>query len=58
MGKAVITLDEFQKKWGTHGWQLPIEEFIRRAPEFKGDLELAKVIGEIFADLESVLLKK
>lgn len=52
---GAMTKAEFLKKWGTHGWTLVIEEFIQRAPSFHGDLELAKTIGEIVADLQSVL---
>src|SRR5262245_50885751 len=50
-----MDIKEFKRKYGTTGWQLPIEEFIRRAPEFKGDEELARLIGGIAADLKSVL---
>ncbi len=53
-----MTRGEFLEKYGTHGWRLVIEQFIERAPEFKGDKEIAKIIGEIVADLESVLLGK
>lgn len=50
-----MTKDEFLKQYGTHGWSLCIKEFIRRAPEFSGDKDLAKIIGEVVAALESML---
>lgn len=50
-----MSLQEFAVKYGIEGWSLPMEEFIRRAPEFQGDKEIAKIIGEINADLQSVI---
>lgn len=50
-----MTREEFLAKYGTHGWQLLIGEFIRRAPEFPGDLQLADEIGKMVTDLSSVL---
>lgn len=52
-----MRVSEFKAKYGEHGagLRLVIEEFIKRAPEFKGDSELAKMIGEGMADLEAVL---
>lgn len=51
-----MTFDEFVIKYGTHDFSLPIKEFIRRAPEFPADKELAKIIGELMGDLESAAL--
>ena len=50
-----MTPKEFLAKYGTRGWQLVVEEFIRRAPSFPGDIKLATEIGRTFGDLESVL---
>ena len=52
---AVASIHEFRKKYGTQGFQLMVEEFIRRAPEFKGDGDLAKMIGVAAADLQFAL---
>lgn len=53
--QTVISIHEFKKKWGTETWRLLIETFIKRAPSFPGDLELARAIGEMVADLGSAL---
>lgn len=50
-----MTIKEFIAKYGTEGWRLPIEEFIRRAPFFKTDAELAGAIGEFSTDLQRAL---
>ena len=50
-----MTAKDFIKKWGVEGWMLLIEDFIRRAPDFPGDCEAAKKIGEVVADLSDVL---
>lgn len=47
--------EKFLKKWGTDGWRLLIAEFMQRAPEFPGDGDLANKLGEMVADLDSVL---
>lgn len=52
---AVTSIQEFKTKYGTKGWRLLVEEFINRAPTFRGDTVLAKGIGEMMADLESAL---
>ena len=49
--------EEFLKKWGNEGWQLPIMEFIRRAPSFPGEEKLAEIIGELISDIENALLR-
>lgn len=50
-----MNIHDFKTKWGTEGWRLLIEAFIKRAPSFPGDLELAGKIGEMVSDLESAL---
>lgn len=42
---------------GTRGLSILVKEFIQRAPEFKGDKELAAEIGKVIADLESALVQ-
>lgn len=54
-GKAIASMKEFIEKWGTVGWKIPIKEFIERSPEFRGDVEIAKIIGEVVADLETAI---
>lgn len=56
MGTPVACRSDFIEKYKTQtNWKAPIEEFIRKAPEFAGDLELSKRIGELVADLEFAL---
>ena len=56
MSDPVACRSDFIKKYKTQdAWKAPIEEFIRKAPEFSGDLELARSIGELMADLEFAL---
>lgn len=52
-----MTIKEFKVKWGHDalGFQLVLEEFISKAPEFKGDGALAGLLGEAMADLASAL---
>ena len=50
-----MLLAEFLKRYGTRGWRLPIEEFIKRAPPFADDDKLANLIGVIIAELEAAL---
>lgn len=58
--QTVTSIDEFKAKYGQHGlaFRLTLEEFIQRAPEFKGGFALAKLLGEQMADLESALKDK
>lgn len=53
--EPVTNVDELLKKYGYKTIPLLVEEFINRAPEFKGDLDLAALLGEAMADLESAL---
>lgn len=46
---------DFKKEHGSRGLSLLIQEFIRKAPEFEGDMELAKKLGRIVGDLEYAL---
>lgn len=47
---------DFIKKYKSQdAWKIPVEEFIRRSPDFKGDIQLAKLIGVLMADLEFAL---
>ena len=52
-----MSMDDFKAKWGLSAavFRFQVEQFIRRSPQFDGDIELAKRIGECFADLESAL---
>lgn len=36
--------------------RIPLEQFIRQAPEFDGDKELAVALGEAIADLFSYII--
>ena len=47
----------FQARYGDAGasFRLLVEEFLQRAPEFPGDLALARRISEALADLEYAL---
>jgi hypothetical protein len=53
----VTTIQDFKRKYGTKGWQLVIEEIIRRAPAYPNDTQLAAELGRIVADLESILVR-
>lgn len=48
----VTNIDEFLDKWGTEGPGLIIGEYVRRSPTFEGSAELAKMLGELLADLQ------
>jgi hypothetical protein len=50
-----VDIHTYLQKYGYRGLSVAVGEFIRRAPEFRGDQELAKVLGEMIADLESAL---
>lgn len=50
-------MDEFLRLYGTRTLGLMIARFIREAPEFEGDKELAAEIGTAIAVLESDLNK-
>lgn len=50
-------MDEYLKKWGTRGLSLLVAKLIEKAPTFQGDTELAKMLGEACADLESALTR-
>lgn len=50
-----MTIQDFKNKYGTMTFGLVIGKFIQNAPEFPGDIELAKELGQISADLESAL---
>lgn len=45
----------FVERYGYKGLTVAVSEFIARAPEFPGDVELAKVIGEMLGNLEVAL---
>lgn len=51
-----MTLAEFRQKYGTRTPGLLVEEFVRRAPAFPGDGDLARALAQLVADLESVEL--
>ncbi len=50
-----MTLAEFRKKYGIRIPGLMVSQFVGLAPEFPGDERLAQLLGEMVADLESVL---
>ncbi len=50
-----MTLAEFRKKYGVRTPGLLIEKFIGLAPDFPGGERLARLLGEMVADLEAVL---
>ena len=52
-----MDIKEFVKKYGYNTPTLLIAQFIQKAPEFPGDKELAKGLGEMVADLEEALMK-
>ena len=49
---AVMNRSDFIKKYKGKNWKAPIEEFVRQAPEFRGEETLAKLIGILMADIE------
>lgn len=55
--EGVISIQEFRKKYGAHGLQLRllVEEYLDRAPYFRGQADLAEELGIAMADLESAL---
>lgn len=55
---AVTNLPEFVAKYGQHGARLLVESFIRAAPEFPGDVNIANDLAILMADLQSVLKNK
>ncbi len=50
-----MNIQDFKKKYGVKTPGLLVEEFIRKAPDFPGGLELARSLGTMIADLESAL---
>lgn len=53
----VTNRKEFIAKYKTNAaWRSFIEEFIRLAPPFEEEAELAKNIGVVVADIETALL--
>ena len=51
----VANIQEFKKKYGTKTPGLLIGKFVKLAPEFPGDRELARELGVLAADLEVAL---
>lgn len=51
----IADIQEFRTKWGTLGPGLLVGKFIEMAPEFEGESELAKMIGEMMGDLQFAL---
>ena len=52
---SVDTIEDLLRKYGVKTITLVVETFVRRAPEFEGDGELARRLGVMMADLESGL---
>lgn len=52
---AVLNIRDFKEKYGVKGLTLIVGEFIGRAPDFPGAMELAEQLGYMMADLESAL---
>lgn len=50
-----MTIQEYQKKYGTETVSLLVGRFILLSPDFVGDRELAREIGRAMGDLEVVL---
>lgn len=50
-----MTVADFVDRYGIRGLGLVVEEFIGRAPEFRGSDALARLIGGMVADLECAL---
>jgi len=48
-------MQEFLQKYGYRSFGLLVARFIEAAPEFEGGKELARMLGEAIADLESAL---
>ena len=50
-----MDMQGYLRLYGYSSLSLVVKEFIARAPEFKGDNELAAQLGVMLADLESAL---
>lgn len=55
MQSKEFDIHEFKKKYGSKELGILVGEFIKQAPEFQGDRELARKIGRVIGDLEFVL---
>lgn len=55
MQSKEFDIHEFKKKYGSKELGILVGEFIKQAPEFKGDRELARKIGRVIGDLEFAL---
>ena len=53
--EVTVTKEEFLTEYGTKGWRLPIDEFIRRSPLKDNDVELERIVVEILDALEAML---
>ena len=51
----VENMHDFLQKYGTMTPGIMVAEYIRRAPEFPGDNELASALGVLMADLKTAL---
>lgn len=55
MGEPVTNIKEFLEKYGTETVSLAVSRLIEKAPKFDGDIELARLLGEMMADLKMAL---
>jgi len=53
--KKISNFSEFKQKYGRRYASILISEYVLRSPEFDGDIELAKRLGELIADLETIM---
>lgn len=52
---SVLTIEDFLKKYGYHTFTAVLGEFIKLAPPFPREQELAGTLGYMVADLETAL---
>lgn len=52
---SVLTMEDFLQKYGYHTLRLVVETFIKEAPSFPREKELAGTLGYMMADLETAL---
>lgn len=50
-----MTIQEYITQYGTRGTENAVSMFIQKAPGFRGDVALAKLLGVMMADLRSAL---
>jgi hypothetical protein len=54
-GQAVSNFEDLLRKYGTRSIDLAVQRLVAEAPPFRGDSELASLLGEMMADLTTAL---